>query len=352
LTAVTALSGAASAANDPGTAQPAAVTQGAALRAFMPESVSPEARAIYEKMQPMAEKKRGTLPIPHTLAEFDARHDQDLKLVEEKAAQAAKALNVTAIDATMGGVGVVDIKPPQYHDDGTVLMHVHGGGWILGSARSGVSGDAQMAVLTGKRIISVDYTVAPRGTWHVVTDQVIDVYRALLAQGYRPHSIGMYGDSAGGNIVPASVLKLRDQGLPMPGALLLLSACADFNLMGDTETTLRDADPALDLTEVKAIRTAYAPEADWKNPYVSPVYGDFKKGFPPVLLQVGTKEFLLSDSVRLYQAIKTAGGVAELDVYEGMPHVFQSYMANSPEQKAAWAESQHFFAAHLKPTKR
>jgi acetyl esterase/lipase len=97
---------------------------------------------------------------------------------------------------------------------------------------------------------------------------------------------------------------------------------------------------------------AYADPADWKNPYVSPIYGDFKKGFPPVLIQVGTKELLLSDSVRFYQAIKMAGGEAELDVYEGMPHVFQAYLMNTPEQKAAYAEMQRFWSRHLQPSNR
>jgi len=117
----------------------------------------------------------------------------------------------------------------------------------------------------------------------------------------------MFGDSAGGNIVPASVLKLRDQGLPMPGALVLFSPCVDLNLNGDTETTLRDADPALDFALNKAFLAAYAAPEDMTNPYASPIYGDFKKGYPPVLIQAGTKELVLSDAVRLYQALKTAG---------------------------------------------
>jgi monoterpene epsilon-lactone hydrolase len=244
---------------------------------------------------------------------------------------------------------VVESTPPQYRDDHTVLLHVHGGGFVLGSAKSSLGGDALMALATGKRILSIDYTVAPRGNWRIVTDQVVAVYKAVLAQGYSAKSIGMFGDSAGGNIVPASVLKLRDQGLPMPGALVLLSPCVDLNLNGDTETTLRDADPALDFALNKAFLAAYAAPEDMTNPYASPIYGDFKKGYPPVLIQAGTKELVLSDAVRLYQALKTAGGVAELDVYEGMAHVFQAYMTGTPEQKAAYAESKRWWSSHLVP---
>ena len=263
-----------------------------------------------------------------------------------------KQMSVSTKDLQMAGVGVVDLRPAQYQDDGTILIHVHGGAFVQDSAHSAEPGDALMAVTTGKRIISVDYTVAPKGRWQLVTDQVIGVYKALLAEGHPARSIGLYGDSAGGDIVAASVLKLRDQGVAIPGALVLMSPATDLGLGGDTVVTLRDADPVLNrIEEIRLAFSLYADPADWKNPYVSPVYGDFSKPYPPVLLQAGTKELILSDSVRLYQAIKIAGGEAELDVYEGMTHVFQSYMAGTPEQKAAYAEIRRFWLRHLVPAK-
>ena len=318
------------------------------LRQVIPSAISPEAHAIFERMLPIVAKRRLTQNIPKTLEEFDANYAEILAHAQAQTEPFLKSTGVANSDLKMGGVGVLETKPPHYKDDRTVLIRVHGGGFIQDSARSSAGGDAMMALATGRRILSVDYTVAPRGKWALVTDQVIAVYKAVLAQGYEARSIGMFGDSAGGNIVPASILKLRNQGLPMPGAVVLLSPCVDLNLTGDTEVTLRDADPALPNQEALiAGFTAYADPADWKNPYVSPIYGDFTKGFPPVLLQVGTREILLSDSVRFYRAIKAAGGEAELDVYEGMTHVFQSYMMNTPEQKAAYAEIQHFWSRHL-----
>ena len=320
------------------------------LREVIPSAISPEAHAIFERMLPIVAKQRLTQKIPKTLEEFDANYAEILARAQAQTEPFLKTTGVANSDLKMGGVGVLETKPPHYKDDGTVLIRVHGGGFIQDSARSSAGGDAMMALATGKRILSVDYTVAPRGKWALVTDQVVAVYKAVLAQGYKARSIGMFGDSAGGNIVPASILKLRNQGLPMPGAVVLLSPCVDLNLIGDTEVTLRDADPALPNQEALiAGFTAYADPADWKNQYVSPIYGDFTKGFPPVLLQVGTREILLSDSVRFYRAIKAAGGEAELDVYEGMTHVFQSYMRNTPEQKAAYAEIQHFWSRHLAP---
>jgi acetyl esterase/lipase len=322
------------------------------LREVIPSAISPEAHAIFEKMLPFATRRRLTQKIPKTVADFDANYVEVLARAEAQTEPLLKALGVATADLHLGGVGVLETKPPHYQDDATVLIRVHGGGFIQDSARSSAGGDAMMALVSGKRILSVDYTVAPRGKWSLVTDQVVAVYKAVLAKGYKPGSIGMFGDSAGGDIVPASILKLRDQGLPMPGAVVLLSPCVDLNLNGDTAMTLRDADPALPNQEaITAGFKAYADPADWKNPYVSPIYGDFSKGFPPVLLQVGTRDILLSDSVRFYQAVKAAGGEAELDVYEGMTHVFQSYMKNTPEQKAAYAEIQRFWSRHLAPGK-
>jgi acetyl esterase/lipase len=331
---------------------PADEPAAADVRSFIPTTISPAARAIYEKLLPIAAAHRAEAKIPHTLAEFDARHDSDIARTETNALATLKSLHIAVRETQLGGVNVVESTPPQYRDDRTILLHVHGGGFVLGSAKSSLGQDALMALATGKRIVSIDYTVAPRGNWRIVTDQVVAVYKAVLAQGHPAKSIGMFGDSAGGNIVPASVFKLRDQGLPMPGALVLLSPCVDLNLNGDTETTLRDADPVLDFALNKAFLAAYAAPEDMTNPYASPIYGDFKKGYPPVLIQAGTKELVLSDSVRLYQALKTAGGVAELDVYEGMTHVFQAYMTGTPEQRAAYAEAKRWWSSYLVPAVR
>jgi monoterpene epsilon-lactone hydrolase len=332
-------------------AQSAAPQPPANPRAYIPDTISPQAHAIFEKLLPGAIRAMAMMPVLKTDADFDAFRAKMLGPSEAQSDAAVKALGATAVSSRLGGVGIVEITPPNYVDDGTVLVRVHGGGWILGSARGSAGADAQMAAMTGERIISVDYTVAPHGKWPLVTDQVIAVYKAVLAKGYKPASVGIYGDSAGANIVPGSVLKMRDQGIPMPGAMLLMSPCVDLHLNGDTETTLGNADPVLAVGPIVPAASAYADPADWSNPYVSPVYGDFRKGFPPVLIQVGTKELLLSDSVRFYQAIKMAGGEAELDVYEGMTHVFQSYMQGTPEQKEAFAEIRRFWRSHLTAAK-
>jgi acetyl esterase/lipase len=111
----------------------------------------------------------------------------------------------------------------------------------------------------------------------------------------------MLGDSAGGGLAAGTILKMRDEGLGMPAALVLWSPWTDVTGVGDTYFTLRNDDPLLNVELDKSMASAYANLSDQKNPYVSPVYGNFNNGFPPVLIQVGTKDGDLNDSVRLYQ---------------------------------------------------
>jgi acetyl esterase/lipase len=323
---------------------PAAPATPESLRLYIPTSISPEAQAIYKAYRPFIMQPQ---PVPRSDADFDAMYRKAEERGIPQSDAEVKRLGSVVTERKIGGVTVFDVLPRGYRADGTVILEVHGGGFVLGSARSNLGGSAKLADTTGKRVIAIDYTVAPRGNWRIVTDQVLAVYRGVLAEGFQPQHIGMTGGSAGGTIVAASVLKLRDQGLPMPAALLLISPMTDFSDGGDTRRTLADADPALHLDQVRPGLDAYAAPADQKNPYVSPVYGDFSKGYPPVLVQGGTKEFLLSDFVRFHRAIRAAGGNSDLEIYEGMPHGFPGLFPATPEGKQAAAEQIAFWQRYL-----
>jgi len=145
----------------------------------------------------------------------------------------------------------------------------------------------------------------------------------------------MYRDSAGGGLVARSVLKMRDEGIGIPAAIVLWSPWTDISGEGDTHSTLKNADPFVPESMLKNMGGAYAKVTDQKNPYVSPVYGNFTNGYSPTLIQVGTKEILLSDAVRLYQALDQADIPVKLDIYDGMPHVFQTTLYNTPESSLA-----------------
>jgi acetyl esterase/lipase len=319
------------------------------VRAYIPMTISPEARAIYVAYQAFIMSPRPA--PPETLADFDLMYEN-----AEKSSLAASEARVTQLQPTIAELRlndslVYEVKPKDYRDDGTAILFVHGGGFVVGSAKSSVGEAAGIAALTGKRVYDVDYTVAPRGNWKIATDQVMNAYKGVLALGYDARCVGMIGGSAGASIVASTTLKIRDSGNPMPAALVLLCPMSDFTEGGDTRYTLMDADPALWAPQVRPGLDAYAAPADQKNPYVSPVYGDFSKGYPPTLIQGGTKEFLVSDMVRLHRAIKRGGGVSDLELYEGMPHGFMGVMAEAPEGREARAEQLAFWDRYLPPVK-
>ena len=316
------------------------------LRAYVPPTISPEAAAVFERYRALLLSPNPTPPTGSD-AEFEAMYQAGEQSAAANAEALVKSLDPTVTEHEMGGVRTLEILPKDYRDDGTVLLHVHGGGFVLGSARSSLRGTALMAHETGRRVISIDYTVAPKGRWPLVTDQVMAVYRATLADGHEPNRIGMFGESAGGNIVAGTALKIRDNGLPLPAGLLLVSPATDLSGEGDSRVLLEEADPVLRPGMAQPGINAYAPPCDHRNPYVSPVHGDFAKGYPPTLIQGGTKEWLLSDFVRLHRAIRGAGGNCRLELYEGMPHGFPAIMIDAPEGREAMAEAAAFWNEHL-----
>jgi len=315
----------------------------------VPESVSPQARRYLE-----------SLPNPLHQADWPASSDDVAGWKRRwEAGEAASEPNVQAThkrfeptvkELKFGGVSVLDIKPKGWKDNGKVLVHAHGGAYTMQSARSRLSSSVPAADATGLRVISIDYTVAPKGKWQAVTDEVLSVLAALQQEGYKLKDIAVCGESAGGGLMAGSVLKMRDQDLGMPGAVVLWSPWADITDTGDTANTLKDFDPSHRYDkQLRPSAAAYADPKAQKHPYVSPVYGDYSKGFPPTLIQGGTREIFLSHFVRQYRAIEDAGGNAVLDLYEGMPHNFQLRleMADAPEAKAAFKRMASFLKAHL-----
>jgi acetyl esterase/lipase len=289
-------------------------------------------------------------PGPDNLKEWQSLNQQITPMFSEMSRPIVDLYqpNFSAID--LGGVKVLDIKPRDWLNDGNVLVFVHGGGFTSLSANSTLGFTVPVANKTGLHVISVDYTLAPTSKWNQTTDEILSVVQALVKdQGYSMSDIAIYGDSAGGNLVAGSVLKMRDTGMGLPSAIVLWSPWVDLTGKGDSYVTLEGDDPFSSYNAtLKNMAGAYATPSEQENPYVSPVYGNFTKGFPPTLLQVGTKEILLSDSVRLYQALEQADIPVKLDIYEGMPHVFQGYMFNTPESNLALNKMSNFLNEYLR----
>jgi len=315
--------------------------------AHIPTTVSEEAAAIIRmlpdpNLQPEA-------PAPDDIEAWKAAQQAREAFGLERQKPVVERLQPTVTKRKLGGVPVLEIKPRNWKDNGKVMVYTHGGAYTLLSAHSTLGSSALMAATTGLRVISIDYTLAPHARWQQITDQVVSVFKALREQGYAMKDMAIYGDSAGGSLAAGSVLKMRDKGMGMPAAVVLLSPWSDITDTGDSYFTLKRADPAyLYDNHLKTSADAYADPKDQKHPYVSPVYGDYTKGFPPTLIQGGSKEIFLSNFIRHYQALDTAGQIVKLDIYEGMIHVFQTTLAGTPESKTALKKVDTFLVRYLR----
>jgi monoterpene epsilon-lactone hydrolase len=319
---------------------------------YVPNTASPEAQQV---LRMMTGPEVVALPGPNDIEGWKKMRSYvptELKEIaknpeiSKRTSDEMKRYPSTRKKENLGGVPVVEIVSEKWQDNGKVLVYVHGGAYVTGGPDFGLGG--WVSGETGLRIVSVGYTLAPEAKWNQATDQVVAVLRALEQQGYAPKNIAVLGDSAGGGMAAGSVLKMRDQGLGIPGALVLWSPWADITETGDTYFTLRRADPILSYNLVlKKAAAAYADPRDQKNPYVSAVYGDYSKGFPPTLIQAGTKDIFLSNCVREYRAIDNAGGIAVLDLYDGLPHVFQGVIFGTPETQQSMVKMKQFLDTYL-----
>ena len=317
------------------------------MRFEIPSTVTREAKTALTPFYALAEHfSRNPQPTPGSVEEWDQQAAAMDAAFGPMTQANADALKVVVAEDSIGGVPVLRVTSPEHRPSRRTLLYVHGGGYVFFSARTSLTVPALTAVATGDEVISIDYTLAPRGNWRTATDQVLAVYQAMLSDR-EASEIGLLGDSAGGALVAGSALKARDNGLPLPGALYLLSPWADITDAGDTYVTLATADPTLTAASLTSSASAYVEAQDRKNPYVSPVYGDYRGAFPPTLIQGGTREIFVSNCVRLYQAIRSGGHEAVLDLYEGMPHVFQALIPFTPESKISVARAADFLDQHL-----
>ena len=313
----------------------------------IPETISRQAQEFLRTLKDPALTPQ--FPDPADIAgwkKLQAWADADGKVKSEPA---LKRYEHTVLEGELGGVPVLDVRPKGWKDDGRAIVYTHGGAHVMYSAASMLGRAVVAAHSTGLRVISIDYTLAPHAKYNQMSDQVVGAVQALLKQGQRLGHTAIYGDSSGGGLAAAVVLKMRDRGLGMPAAAVLASAWLDVTPSGDTEMTLHDADPnQLYEKHSKHAAAAFADPSDQKHPYASPVYGDFTKGFPPTLVQGGLKETLLSGFVRFYQALDAAGVPVKLDLYEGMVHNFQDRIPDAPESILARNKMRDFLIQHLR----
>lgn len=342
---------------------PAAVTAEEAS----PRQPQPQPAALAPRKIPARE-----LPVPKTVspelqavigAPYPAGWDdipQDATAWKQLALQsaAAAATDIAAIKekfrlqvekTTMAGVPVFVITPPEIapNNRNRLLVHIHGGGFVLFPGEAGAGEGMMMAAYSKCRVVSIDYRMAPDYPFPAALDDVAAVWRVLLAS-YEPSKMAIFGTSAGGALTLSTILRLRSIELPFPGAIAPASPCADLTWSGDTVMANAYVDNALvsGTGWAHAATTLYAGTHDLTFPELSPIFGDFRD-FPPAILTSGTRDLILSDTVRTHRKLRQAGVHAVLQVFEGESHA-QFLAPFVPETKEAFDEIVGFFDAHLK----
>ncbi len=291
----------------------------------MPPTISAEAQTWLNSLT-------NSTPGPEPLAQRRARTDiwraQD-------SAEARKLYPVNVEETTTAGVRTDIITPLSMpaENRGRVLINLHGGGFNSdsGSLIEGVP----ISSLAKIKVVSVYYRLAPENPFPSAVDDVVAVYKDLL-KTYKPKSIGIFGTSAGAILTCEVTARLKQVGLPLPGALGIFSSLADFSRPGDSWQlfTLNGFPGALEPTEPKSPHDSeYTAKTDRKDPVLSPLFSDLH-GWPPSLSVTSTRDILLSGTTIFHRALLAAGDDAQLVVFEALPHAFW-YHFQLPETKEA-----------------
>jgi monoterpene epsilon-lactone hydrolase len=269
---------------------------------------------------------------------------QDATLLTMTAGLVANAA-VDVKEIAQDGFGVYAITPHGTRgDDPRVYLELHGGALIAGGGDCCRAMGTLSAARNGIRTWAVDYRMPPDHPYPTPLDDCVAAYRAVL-RDHRPEDVVIGGGSAGGNLAAALILRARDEGLPMPAAAVLLTPEADLTESGDSFATHLGVDTILTASLLPANRL-YAAGHDLAHPYLSPLFGDFAKGFPPTLLATGTRDLFLSNTVRMHRALRAAGVAADLHVLEAAPHGF--FFGVAPEDAELGREIRLFLGAHLR----
>jgi len=281
----------------------------------LPQSISAEARAL---LAAIAERPvRGEMPEGNDPVAWK----RAIAEAEEGVLPFLRPLDglpgLTRDTVSMAGVTTY-VATPEGAPSDRAYLDIHGGGLVMLAGEATRLMGLMMASRVGVATFSPDYRMPPDHPYPAALDDCFAVYRALLER-YPPERIVVGGASAGGNLAAALALRARDEGLPLPAGLVLLTPELDLTESGDSFLILRGIDVMLRMPLMPSNRL-YAAGADLAHPYLSPLFGDFSKGFPPTMLQAGTRDLFLSNVVRMHRALLKADIPVEMHIFEAMPH--------------------------------
>lgn len=219
-------------------------------------------------------------------------------------------------------------------DRDRVVLYLHGGGYVIGSINTHRDLAQRISRAAEARVLLIDYRLAPEHPHPAAVEDATAAYRWLLAQGVAPAKLSIAGDSAGGGLTVATLLAVRDAGLPLPAAGVCLSPWVDLEGLGDSMTSKADADPMVQREPLLRMAAMYLNGQNPRTPLAAPLHADLR-GLPPLLVQVGTAETLLDDSTRLAEKARAAGVDVSLEPWDDMIHVWQAFAFLLPEGQQA-----------------
>ena len=240
-----------------------------------------------------------------------------------------------------GGISAEWISTQEVNDQ-KVVLYLHGGGYIAGSIKTHRDLAGRIARASKARVLLIDYRLAPENPFPAALEDSFKAYKWIIfSDKISPKNIIIAGDSAGGGLTLALLIKLRNEDIQLPAGAVCLSPWTDLACTGESFKTKADLDPFLTPKLIKITRDYYLEKKDYMNPLASPLYANLK-GLPPLLIQVGTFEILFEDSKRLAERAKSMGVDVELDIWEDVIHVFQAFAAFLPEGQQAIEKIGHF----------
>ena len=246
---------------------------------------------------------------------------------------------------TAGGVDGEWIRASNARKD-RVVLYLHGGGYVMGSVNSHRHLCERLSRASATTVLALNYRLAPEHVFPAALDDALSAYRWLLAQGYAANQLAIAGDSAGGGLSLATLLKLKIEKIPLPACAVLLSPWADLQCTGQSMDSRDAVDPMVHKPLTLNLATVYMNAADPAQPLASPVNADLH-GLPPLMIHVGANETLLDDAVRIAERAEKAGVLAELKIWSGQIHVFQIFADRVDEGEASIRELGAFVSKHL-----
>ena len=205
-----------------------------------------------------------------------------------------------------------------------VTLYLHGGGYVIGSPATHREFARRLSKETGGGVLTIDYRLAPEDPFPAPVEDAVSAYRWLLDQGHEPGALSIGGDSAGGGLTAATLVSLRDQGIPLPSCGVCLSPWVDMEGIGESMTSRAGADPMVQKEGLVAMAGVYLGGADPRSPLAAPMYADLS-GLPPLLIQVGTRETLYDDATRLAHLAAQAEVAVTFEPWAEMIHVWHLF---------------------------